>query len=109
MDLEIYDVIQREAFDLEWTITDDDGNVVDVSSAECSLYCKESKGDASYKFSKSTSDFDLSDGANGVILVTIYRADLDFSGEVYCELKVVISSGNAPKHQFKLYVESEVE
>jgi len=103
------ELVQKEAKTLTFTIKDSDGNVVDVSDAICSLYGKTSLSDTTYLFEKSDSDFDKSDGANGVITVGLSETDLNFYGYAYCILKLEINSGDIDKYIFKLNLERSTE
>jgi len=108
-ELDKLEIVQKEAFTLKFTITDANGDTVDVSSAECALYVKESLGDSSYTFSKSDSDFIKTEGASGILKVKLSRSDFNINGEYYAEVLVIINSGNAQKKQFILDVEQSVE
>ena len=107
--LTVIDVVQKEAFTLKFTIKDANGDTVDVSSAECSFFVKESLGDDSYAFSKDDDDFNKASGASGILRLPLTRSDFNRNGEYYAEVLVIISSGNAQKTQFILDIEQSVE
>jgi hypothetical protein len=107
--LTTYNLIQKEAKTFTFTIKDSDGNIIDVSNATCYLYGKTSLGATTYLFQKTDSDFDKSQGSNGIITVTLDSDDLDFYGYAYCILKLQISSGDTDKYIFKLNLERSIE
>ncbi len=107
--LTTFELVQKEAKTLTFTVKDEDGNLIDVSDAVCSLYGKSSLSDTTYLFEKSDSDFDKSQGASGIISVTLDSDDLNFSGYAYCILKLEISSGDIDKYIFKLNLERSTE
>jgi len=110
MDLITIELIQREAKVFTFNIKDEDGNAIDVSSAVCSFYGKESLGATTYKFIKSDSDFNHTLGSTGVLSVILNKNDLDFYGWAYAVLKVIITSGSDENKQiFKLYLTKSSE
>lgn len=108
-ELTTINLIQKESKTFTFTIKDSDGNTIDVSSASCTLDCKETLGSTSYKFQKDNSDFNKSDGASGVLTVIVDSDDLNFYGYAYCILKLIISSGQTDKYIFKLNLERSTE
>lgn len=109
MGLTKVELVQKESKTLTFTCKDSDGDVVDVSTAECSLYCKRHLDDSTYLFTKSSSDFNVSNGTNGIVTVNVSSTDLDFDGDAYCILKIVISSGNVDKTVFRFHLQESDE
>jgi hypothetical protein len=77
------DFKRREGITIPFLFLDDDGEPVDVSSADFKFYAKKNKSDASYVIEKNTTDFDLTEAAQGIAKVTLTPTDLDLDGGVY--------------------------
>ena len=71
---------------------------VDLSGSILFLGVKRSKSDASYLFSKSHSDFTVTDAPNGIVSVLFSESDTNQTpGLLIGELKVVFVSTNVEK------------
>ena len=101
----ILKLIQLEEKTIRFIVKDSDNQLVDVSSAECSLIIKESLGASEVLATKDDDDFDKTDGANGILRVTLEDNDLNWYGTGYGILTVIIASGNTDKTIFKLELE----
>ena len=98
-----WDLIEGETKNFRFTVKDEDGNVIDVSEAVCSLVGKTSLKTKDNLFEKTDEDFNHSNGVNGILTVVLDEEDLDFSGYAYCILKIIITSGeDVDKYIFKL-------
>lgn len=102
-------LIQKESLLISMTIRDSKMETVDVSSATLQLTVKPSKDDTSYSITVEDSDFDKSDGTNGVVTFPLTATDLDLSGEYWGLLKITFSTGYIKKVYFKVNVEASEE
>ena len=92
------EVKQGEAKTVRFTITDADGDVVDVSAATFSLVVKQKLSDTSAVFTKSDTDFDKSQGSSGIVTVPISAANTNQTpGSYIMELTTEFSSTNIDK------------
>lgn len=104
-------LIAKEAKTLRFTVKDSDGNAVDCSSATALQFIvKEDDAESRYIINKTTSDFDVTDAASGIIDVSLSSSDLDLAQAVYeCELIITFSSTNIDKTKMKLDIERSIE
>jgi hypothetical protein len=109
-DLETYELVQKEAKTVQFTVKDADGEVVNVSGAWCSFYGKRTLGTSTYLFEKNDSSFNKSNGANGILTVALDKDDLNWYGDAYAIVKIILTSGSdEDKHVFKLHLTQSVE
>lgn len=95
---------QKEAKTVRFTVTDSNGDAVDLSSATLSFMARESTSDglgATVSIEKSNSDFLRTppyDDANGVVGLSLSTDNLDLEAARYhSELKVVFAADNIDK------------
>ena len=90
---------QSEAKTIQFTITDSDGTVVDVSSATAIAFnVKKKKSDTTTVIGKTLLNFDVTDAANGIITVNLSVTDtLQTEGKYIGELTVTLSASNVDK------------
>ena len=91
---------QGEGKTLRFTVTDSNGDVVDISSATLTYTIKIAKGEPNILVQKENSDFDKDDGINGVAKVVLNETDTNLNqGIYYSELKVFFDANKVEKSQ----------
>lgn len=89
---------QGEAKTLTFTITDANGDAVDVSLATMTFTMKDQKSDASALVTIVDGSFDKTDGANGIVTCPISATQTNQTpGKYTGELKTQISASNIDK------------
>ena len=89
---------QGEGKTFRFTVTDSDGNVVDITTATLTYTIKRTKGSSTALVQKIDSDFDKSDAINGIAKVTLSEEDTNLNqGIYYSELKVFFSINSVEK------------
>lgn len=102
-------VIQGEALPVTVTITDEDGNPVDCSTATFALGVKKSLSDTVYTIEKEHADFDISQAGSGVVVFTLEEAETENDpSNYYAELKIVFSGSSIRKGRFTLEIKKGV-
>ena len=89
--MQTINLVQGVTKTIVFTITDEAGDVVDVSGATCSLSVRRDPTSTEELFAKVDADFDKSDGANGNLKVDYETADLNFSGKAFNLLTTILS------------------
>lgn len=102
--MEIAEVKQKEAVTLQLTLTDkSSGDIVDVSTAIVTLYCKDTLDDSvTYQFQVDDIDIDKSLGASGILKIPLTASNLNFYATKYCILKLYYTDSNIRKVIFKI-------
>lgn len=99
---------QGEGKNLKFTVTDDDGNVVDITSATLTYTLKRKKKDTTPLIQKEDSDFDKTQATSGIARVPLSQTDTDLSPRIYVsELKVFFSATSVDKSQDILIIVEE--
>lgn len=89
---------QNEAKTITFTVTDADGNAVDVSSATFTLKFKSNRQATGYVIEKADGDFDKTQGASGIVTVDLSTTDTNqTAGDYVGELTITISASNIDK------------
>ena len=90
------DFYKGEAKTVTWTVKDSSGNLVDLSSASISFAIAPSEGETPI-VTKTDSDFDDSNEANGVTSTVLTSSDLGTAGTYVGQLKIQFSATNIDK------------
>lgn len=91
--IDMISIKQGEAKTISFTLTDSDGDAIDVSGATMSFGVKEQKSDDDYIIEKSSDDFDTSKASNGIVFLSLSSTDTDVEPESYvAELRAEIDS-----------------
>ena len=89
---------QGEGKTFRFTVTDSDGNTVDVSSAQITFTIKRQKTSSTILVQKEDIDFDKTDAVNGIVTVPLTESDTDLNPSIYYgELKVFFSTTSVEK------------
>jgi hypothetical protein len=89
---------QGEGRTLKFTVTDSDGNPVDITSAVLTYTIKRTKNSTTELVQKTDDDFNKLDSASGIAKVTLSETDTDLTqGIYYSELKVYFSANSVEK------------
>jgi hypothetical protein len=80
---------QGEAKTVTFTVTDTDGEPVDLAAATLFLGIKKDKSDTAYTFSHEDADFDKTQAADGLVAVALTAEDTNqeegpYVGELKC-------------------------
>lgn len=90
--MQFINIVQGEKKVIVFTITDETGEVVDVSGATCALSVRRDPTSTEELFAKVDGDFDKSEGADGILKVTFDETDLVFNGKAYSILTTTIGT-----------------
>jgi hypothetical protein len=83
---------------IRFTVTDDTGAVVDLSTATLTFAVKKNKSDTAYVIQKLDAVFDKTQAALGIVMVSLSAADTDLDqGEYVGELQIVFTATNIDK------------
>ena len=99
-----YPVFQKEAADMVITVKNPDGTAVDCSAANgIELWGKPlSFANTDYQFEKTFADFAVTGDDGNILTVNLNETDRDFTGILYCILKIKWSTTKRLKANFKL-------
>jgi len=100
------EVKQKEAKTLKFTLTDGDGDAYDATGGEFSFVVAEKGDSGATLISKTDTDFDKTEIADGIVYLALDMDDLDQdAGNYVAELKSTITASNIDKsHDFSLKV-----
>ena len=102
--LERLKTYQKEANTLRFSIYDNNGAEIDVTSTTMTLYGKRRLDDSTtYIFEKVDVDFDKNVGGNDYIVeVSLSATDTDFEGEIFSLLKIDFGASDIKKGAFRI-------
>jgi len=102
---------QGEGKTFKFTVTDSDGNIVDITLATLTYTIKRKKSDSTSLIQKDDGDFDKSEAVNGIARISLSVTDTDLSPNIYIsELKVYFNDDSTEKSQdIYLNIEEAVE
>jgi hypothetical protein len=86
-------LIEGEKKNIQFTVKDNQGTVVDISSATLSLMVKLTK-DTSALITVADGSFTKTDAANGIVLAPIDTTALTYGNEYFMELKITYSANS---------------
>lgn len=93
---------------MSFTITDEDGTAVDVSTADLTLEVKKQWTNGTV-ITINDASFDKTDAASGIVLAPFSSANTNKNTGTYtAELTVYFSSNNISKYQFEIIIIAEV-
>lgn len=84
-------LIKGEIKRVKFTVTDENNDAVDCSSATCTFHAKKTMGDVA-DLTVADGTMDKTSAASGIIYVPIDTTNLTHSTDYFCELKVEYSA-----------------
>lgn len=89
---------QKEAKTIRFTVTDSDGDVVDLSTSTLKFNVKKHKRETTSVIAKVDANFDKTSAALGIVSVVLSSTDLDLAwGDFVGELMITFSATNIDK------------
>lgn len=93
---------------VQFTIKQSD-SAINLSTATLTMSVKAKLSDTTAAFTKSDSDFDKTDAADGIVTVNFSASDLATVGSYVADIKIVFSASDTRKtEQFRFVIEDAV-